>query len=896
MNRDLIVRHGFSVSAAALFLASGSALGDPKEAHATSVFKGQSEVALPALHSARDLTLHMSDAERAEAANAARAFATEGRGLLGPVLMRDNLEAYVPGSMGGAGISAPPSFLDPSDFPWGLNTLRGQSSQNFVSLVDLSGSPLGGSNGVVNASHALRIRTAMSQGVGGFFTGANLRWGPVLIAGADQAAVGSAEHYISTIEELYTFETSNLLSGFISARLLWGGPCDPQIHGDCGDPENPVINSPPNFYFLGVDPNSFTTGLFMPGAYCLDAQGDPIPGCVPPSGFAVGDPAPIPTQNWVRLAWSFAPDGTMTALLDLQDGTGAVPIAQSVLLTSASLNRIGWNTGFGVQDASMHIDNIEASGYVFDPPVAPELGCPFIDSLEWLNPGPLLGQSADWFASLSGSVVVAADGLQGQVLQQTNAGFGFYTESARRTLPDANAFPGNPWSLCADVETTGTGTVRAFSVEGASGLAARIFIGRQDDPFDSTVYVQINEDYDPNDNVPPVIGVDIESTGYLWAPGDYRTLCMTVDSDADLVVTVDGATIYIGQAFRTSVNSFAYESDNGASGAGDVLRIDNVFFNCEDAPKVTLPPFTLPYCDDFEWAVEGLPIDDNFGSSGRYAADDSVTVESVDLAPVGVSQVVAMPNVFRDVEQPPVPDFSLGDPFIFGQLFVRVPNVNVDITTGWRVTMDLAMNDFTTSRGFSPAQAADIGSAFELNGWLWYHAPNDRFYLFASADGASPDDDLINIDTGFTRAGLGIDADEVFTVQAEYIPVTGKIRWSINGTVVGTTNPILGTDDMGAPRLHRNIDAIFVWGGDDDTAPATPPLSTLYLDNLCVIETERCYTDVNGDGVTNFADLNIVLSDFGENGDGIPGDVNLDGVVNFYDLNVVLSQFGDACD
>jgi hypothetical protein len=63
-----------------------------------------------------------------------------------------------------------------------------------------------------------------------------------------------------------------------------------------------------------------------------------------------------------------------------------------------------------------------------------------------------------------------------------------------------------------------------------------------------------------------------------------------------------------------------------------------------------------------------------------------------------------------------------------------------------------------------------------------------------------------------------------------------------------------------------------------------------------VTQTQRCFSDVNGDGVTNFADLNIVLSDFGESGDGIPGDVNLDGVVNFFDLNAVLSQFGDECD
>lgn len=54
--------------------------------------------------------------------------------------------------------------------------------------------------------------------------------------------------------------------------------------------------------------------------------------------------------------------------------------------------------------------------------------------------------------------------------------------------------------------------------------------------------------------------------------------------------------------------------------------------------------------------------------------------------------------------------------------------------------------------------------------------------------------------------------------------------------------------------------------------------------------------DTNGDGVVNFTDLNMVLSQFGQIGVGLPGDVNGDGVVNFADLNAVLSTFGSqAC-
>lgn len=57
-----------------------------------------------------------------------------------------------------------------------------------------------------------------------------------------------------------------------------------------------------------------------------------------------------------------------------------------------------------------------------------------------------------------------------------------------------------------------------------------------------------------------------------------------------------------------------------------------------------------------------------------------------------------------------------------------------------------------------------------------------------------------------------------------------------------------------------------------------------------------CPGDANGDGAVNFADLNAVLSAFGQTGAGLVGDLNGDGIVNFADLNLVLSNFGVACN
>jgi hypothetical protein len=54
--------------------------------------------------------------------------------------------------------------------------------------------------------------------------------------------------------------------------------------------------------------------------------------------------------------------------------------------------------------------------------------------------------------------------------------------------------------------------------------------------------------------------------------------------------------------------------------------------------------------------------------------------------------------------------------------------------------------------------------------------------------------------------------------------------------------------------------------------------------------------DANGDEIVNFADLNAVLADFGQSGEGLAGDVNGDGVVDFVDLNEVLAAFGAPCE
>lgn len=56
-----------------------------------------------------------------------------------------------------------------------------------------------------------------------------------------------------------------------------------------------------------------------------------------------------------------------------------------------------------------------------------------------------------------------------------------------------------------------------------------------------------------------------------------------------------------------------------------------------------------------------------------------------------------------------------------------------------------------------------------------------------------------------------------------------------------------------------------------------------------------CALDINGDGIVNFLDLNIMLWHYGNSGPNVVGDVNHDGKVDFLDLNLMLSNFGSPC-
>ena len=107
--------------------------------------------------------------------------------------------------------------------------------------------------------------------------------------------------------------------------------------------------------------------------------------------------------------------------------------------------------------------------------------------------------------------------------------------------------------------------------------------------------------------------------------------------------------------------------------------------------------------------------------------------------------------------------------------------------------------------------------------------------------------------------------------------------------------PYTGDEDLrlapGSPAINTGLNAFVETEFDLD---GNPRVIGSVVDRGAYESTGTCTGDVNGDGVIDLADLNLVLSNFGEQ---LPfGDATGDGSVDLVDLNVVLAAFGVACD
>lgn len=139
----------------------------------------------------------------------------------------------------------------------------------------------------------------------------------------------------------------------------------------------------------------------------------------------------------------------------------------------------------------------------------------------------------------------------------------------------------------------------------------------------------------------------------------------------------------------------------------------------------------------------------------------------------------------------------------------------------------------------------------------------------------------------------------------ETISMTVTPATSLTGVVLMGTGITTHWVDAGVPRRlllpfsQSGSDVVATIPTDTNIVPVGHYLLFAMVDDIpsvgrIVRVSPRVPGDVNGDGIVNFADLNLVLANFGEVGipGSQPGDADRDGDVDFTDLNLVLSNFG----
>lgn len=139
------------------------------------------------------------------------------------------------------------------------------------------------------------------------------------------------------------------------------------------------------------------------------------------------------------------------------------------------------------------------------------------------------------------------------------------------------------------------------------------------------------------------------------------------------------------------------------------------------------------------------------------------------------------------------------------------------------------------------------------------------------------------------------------SLSGRAVNTSGALPFTVPPITESGSTVVLGITVTYAMTLTTSIDAGGVASFSITGVTLSPSLLVGYLEFTSGAATVArvCPGDTNGDNSVSFADLNQVLSEFGQSslpGDPLlAGDVNGDGQVNFADLNIVLSGFGGAC-
>ncbi len=149
--------------------------------------------------------------------------------------------------------------------------------------------------------------------------------------------------------------------------------------------------------------------------------------------------------------------------------------------------------------------------------------------------------------------------------------------------------------------------------------------------------------------------------------------------------------------------------------------------------------------------------------------------------------------------------------------------------------------------------------------------------------------------TGYGTSSIGIMNQVQKTHLGPYVSKSGTlIRYATDTTGGNSGSPVVDETTGLAIGIHTHAGCSSSGGSNQGTAIEHPNFQAALAAprGVCTL---GLFADANGDRVVNFVDLNLVLSNFGQSGTGVPGDVNRDGQVNFADLNAVLNNWEESC-
>lgn len=205
-------------------------------------------------------------------------------------------------------------------------------------------------------------------------------------------------------------------------------------------------------------------------------------------------------------------------------------------------------------------------------------------------------------------------------------------------------------------------------------------------------------------------------------------------------------------------------------------------------------------------------------------------------------------------------DFNGDNPWIGDYRYRRIVRTRIDLRNyGDAELTGQAVSTLLISDNGTPADPSDDWGMRYFHDELQFPAPEDGWVHFAF---------VIAYGTNILPSG-----------------------WIYEG--YGENSPPAVTGDMWLTLMEDVAQLAFTVGN-----PYTDPLPYTWnigVDNIAVT-ISICPEDLTFDEFIDFADLNIVISNFNQSGFGVEGDINGDSVVDFEDLNQLLGLYNTICD